>query len=84
MQDIIALTKGDSKKYSVATPGVGTTPDLAAELNLYNLQIQMGRPRREALHDLALRSGVPDMNALTALLKGNQIRRNDAKKYVAA
>ena len=32
MQDIIALTKSDPKKYSLATPGVGTTPDLAAEL----------------------------------------------------
>jgi tripartite-type tricarboxylate transporter receptor subunit TctC len=32
MQDIIALTKSDSKKYSFATPGVGTTPDLSAEL----------------------------------------------------
>ncbi|MDB5808129.1 MAG: hypothetical protein JWN94_251 [Betaproteobacteria bacterium] len=32
VQDIIALTKSDPKKYSVATPGVGTTPDLAAEL----------------------------------------------------
>ena len=32
MQDIIALTRGAAKKYSIATPGVGTTPDLAAEL----------------------------------------------------
>jgi tripartite-type tricarboxylate transporter receptor subunit TctC len=32
MQDIVALAKSDSKKYSFATPGVGTTPDLAAEL----------------------------------------------------
>ena len=32
MQDIVALARGDAKKYSIATPGVGTTPDLSAEL----------------------------------------------------
>jgi tripartite-type tricarboxylate transporter receptor subunit TctC len=32
MQDLVAVTLKDSKKYSVATPGVGTTPDLSAEL----------------------------------------------------
>ena len=32
MQDLVTVTMKDSKKYSVATPGVGTTPDLSAEL----------------------------------------------------
>ena len=32
MQDIIGLTKKEPKKYSFATPGVGTTPDFSAEL----------------------------------------------------
>ncbi len=32
LQDVIALTRADPKKYSIATPGVGTTPDLSAEL----------------------------------------------------
>jgi len=32
MQDLVAVTMKDGKKYSVATPGVGTTPDLSAEL----------------------------------------------------
>ena len=32
MQDIVALTKKEPKKFSFATPGVGTTPDLSAEL----------------------------------------------------
>ena len=32
MQDLVAVTMKDSKKYSIATPGVGTTPDLSAEL----------------------------------------------------
>ena len=32
MQELIALAKSNPKKYNVATPGVGTTPDLGAEL----------------------------------------------------
>jgi tripartite-type tricarboxylate transporter receptor subunit TctC len=32
MRDLVAVTMKDSKKYSIATPGVGTTPDLSAEL----------------------------------------------------
>ena len=38
------------------------------ELNLANMQLQMGRPRREVLHDLGVRSGVDDMRALVAIL----------------
>ncbi len=32
MQEIIAAAKNNPRKYSIATPGVGTTPDLGAEL----------------------------------------------------
>jgi len=32
MQDVVALALKDPKKYSIATPGIGTTPDLSAEL----------------------------------------------------
>ncbi len=32
MQDLVAVIQKDSKKYSIGTPGVGTTPDLSAEL----------------------------------------------------
>ncbi|MGZ8157061.1 MAG: Bug family tripartite tricarboxylate transporter substrate binding protein [Burkholderiales bacterium] len=32
MQDVVALAKANPRKYSIATPGVGTTPDLSAEL----------------------------------------------------
>ena len=32
MQDIVALAKAHPRKYNIATPGVGTTPDLGAEL----------------------------------------------------
>ena len=43
MQDIIAVTKSDSKKYSFATPGVGTTPDLSAELFKMTAKIDVVR-----------------------------------------
>jgi len=41
---------------------------LSQEFALYNLQLNMGRPRSEALHDLGMRSGVPDMNSFAAVL----------------
>jgi tight adherence protein C len=33
-----------------------------------NMQLQMGRPRREVLHDVGVRSGVDDMKSLAAIL----------------
>jgi tight adherence protein C len=41
---------------------------LAEEFGLANLQLQMGRPRREVLHDLGVRTGVDDMRSLAAIL----------------
>lgn len=38
------------------------------EIKLANMQLQMGRPRREVLHDLGVRTGVDDMKALAAIL----------------
>lgn len=32
MKELLALVTADPKKFSVATPGIGTTPDLAAQL----------------------------------------------------
>lgn len=32
MKDLVTLAKSNPRKYSIATPGVGTTPDLGAEL----------------------------------------------------
>jgi tight adherence protein C len=42
--------------------------ELAQELHLFTMQVHMGRNRREALHDLGVRTGLDDMNALTSLL----------------
>ncbi len=43
-------------------------PDLCQELDLCNFQLQMGRKRRDVLHDLGIRTGVDDMRALAAIL----------------
>ena len=43
-------------------------PDLADELYLRNVEINMGRSRREAFRNLADRAGVEDLQALVAIL----------------
>jgi len=42
--------------------------EVCSELHTANMQLQMGRPRREVLHDLGVRTGVDDMRALAAIL----------------
>jgi len=41
---------------------------LSSEFSLANFQLQMGRPRREVLHDLGVRTGVDDVRSLAAIL----------------
>ncbi|CAN5428008.1 type II secretion system F family protein [soil metagenome] len=41
---------------------------ISEEFNMANLQLQMGRPRREVLHDLGVRTGVDDVRSLAAIL----------------
>ena len=41
---------------------------LTEELSLANFQLQVGRPRREVLHDLGVRTGVDDVKSLAAIL----------------
>jgi tight adherence protein C len=41
---------------------------IAEEFGLCNLQLQMGRPRNEVLHELGARTGVDDLKALSAIL----------------
>lgn len=43
-------------------------PEICAEFAAANMQLQMGRPRREVLHDLGVRTGVDDVKALAAIL----------------
>jgi tight adherence protein C len=43
-------------------------PDLADELRLVNLELRAGKPRSEALRNLADRTGVDDLNSLVTML----------------
>jgi tight adherence protein C len=43
-------------------------PDLASELNLVGLEMRAGKPRPEALRNLANRTGVDDVRSLVAVL----------------
>lgn len=43
-------------------------PELCSEFALSNMQVQMGRIRRDVLHDLGVRTGVDDVKALVAIL----------------
>ena len=43
MQELIALAKANPRKFNIATPGVGTTPDLGAELLKMTTQIDVVR-----------------------------------------
>ena len=45
-----------------------TAADLCQELEACNQQLQIGRPRREALHDLGQRCGVDDIRQLMSIL----------------
>ena len=43
-------------------------PVICEELSIANFQLQMGRPRRDVLHDLGVRTGVDDVKSLAAIL----------------
>ncbi len=43
-------------------------PDLSDELHIVNLELRAGKPRMEALHNLADRTGVDDIRALVGTL----------------
>lgn len=45
-----------------------TAKIICEEFTLSNLQLQMGRSRREVLHDLGVRTGVDDLKSLAAIL----------------
>ncbi|MCH2201954.1 MAG: type II secretion system F family protein [Fuerstiella sp.] len=47
---------------------VSGAPEVCQELGTANMQLQMGKPRRQVLHDLGIRTGVDDMRALAAIL----------------
>jgi tight adherence protein C len=58
----------DAAMRKVCEEMIDHAPVIADELNLCNFQMQMGRPRREVLHDLGVRTGVDDLRSLAAIL----------------
>ncbi len=58
----------DAAMRRVASELVESSPVMCEELAIANFQVQMGRPRRDVLHDLGQRTGVDDVRALAAVL----------------
>jgi tight adherence protein C len=58
----------DTAMRRVAAELVEACPVLCEELAIANFQVQMGRPRKDVLHDLGQRTGVDDVRSLAAVL----------------
>jgi tight adherence protein C len=52
----------------VAAELAGTYPELSDELRLINLELRAGKPRGEALRNLADRTGVDDLSSIVTML----------------
>ena len=52
----------------VADEMTTAAPEVCEELATANMQLQVGKPRRDVLHDLGVRTGVDDVRALAAIL----------------
>jgi tight adherence protein C len=58
----------DAAMRRVATELAASCPQICEEFAIANFQIQMGRPRKDVLHDLGQRTGVDDVRSLAAVL----------------
>jgi len=58
----------DSAMRRVCEEMKDVAPAICEELSLANFQLQMGRSRRDVLHDLGVRTGVDDVRSLAAIL----------------
>ncbi len=58
----------DAAMRRVAEELTDGAPEICQEINHCNLQLQMGRNRREVLHDFGIRTGVDDVRALAAIM----------------
>jgi len=58
----------DSAMRRVTTELATSCPVLCEEFAISNFQLQMGRPRKDVLRDLGLRTGVDDMRSLAAVI----------------
>jgi tight adherence protein C len=69
--DYMPITRGEKRSVEVVKVTdemKGHAKIMSEEFALANLQLQMGRPRREVLHDLGVRTGVDDVRSLAAIL----------------
>ncbi len=58
----------DSAMRRVTSELAASCPVLCEEFAIANFQLQMGRPRKDVLRDLGLRTGVDDMRSLAAVI----------------
>jgi tight adherence protein C len=58
----------DAAMRRVASELADSSPILCEELAIANFQVQMGRPRKDVLHELGQRTGVDDVRAVAAVL----------------
>ncbi len=58
----------DSAMRRVTTELTEACPVICEEFAISNFQVQMGRPRRDVLRDLGVRTGVDDVRALAAVV----------------
>ena len=58
----------DSAMRRVTSELSSSCPVLCEEFAISNFQLQMGRPRKDVLRDLGLRTGVDDMRSLAAVI----------------
>lgn len=58
----------DAAMRKVAEEMTRSFPIISEEFSICNFQLQVGRSRREVLHDLGIRTGVDDMKSLVAIL----------------
>ena len=58
-------------------------PELSGEFHLFNLETRAGKPRAEALRNLAARTGVDDVRGLVGTLISNRPLRNQRRPGLA-
>ncbi len=58
----------DAAMRRVTTELADSCPEICEELGIVNFQMQMGRPRKDAMRDLGNRTGVDDVRALSAVI----------------
>ena len=81
MQELVALAKANPRKYNIATPGVGTTPDLGAELLRMTTQADIVRvpyggagPAVAAVVGNQVQIGCTALPPTTPHIQGNRLR----------